>query len=127
MSSSGGGGGAPKSPFGFHESARELDQIRRRREIRMKLQAEFNRVFYNPHRHSQHIEILDPVVSRYTAMRASIYEHWKPNWPSFWKYAFWTQIPIMLGALRLHYLFKEKDEECRRGDYPYEKRDIRRI
>lgn len=22
---------------------------------------------------------------------------------------------------------KEKDEECRRGDYPYEKRDIRRI
>lgn len=62
MSSSGGGGGAPKSPFGFHESARELDQIRRRREIRMKLQAEFNRVFYNPHRHSQHIEIVSAPV-----------------------------------------------------------------
>lgn len=51
--------GFPKKPqFGFHESAQELDQIRRRREIRMRLQTEFNRVFYNPNRYAQHIEVV---------------------------------------------------------------------
>ena len=42
----------------YHESPEEIERIHRRREIRSKLQAEFNRKAYNPYRYVNHIEIV---------------------------------------------------------------------
>ncbi|KAH9424636.1 NADH dehydrogenase (ubiquinone) B15 subunit [Dermatophagoides pteronyssinus] len=111
----------------FWESPEEMQKIMKRREIRQRLQQEFNRVFYNPYRLSHHIEMMDPAVSRYSAMRASIYEHWKPNWRGFWKWSFLSYIPITLMAYRLAIYMREVDADCRTGVIPYEKRDFRRI
>ncbi|KAI2805681.1 hypothetical protein RDWZM_008872 [Blomia tropicalis] len=111
----------------FHESPEELDRIKRRREIRMRLQHEFNRVAYSPYRMAHHVEVLDPAVSRYTAMRASIYEYWKPNWSNFWKFAFLTHIPIALLSYRLYTKMVKVDEDCKSGKIPYEKRHLTRI
>lgn len=80
-------------------------------------------------------------------MRASIYEHWKPNWRGFWKWSFVSYIPIVLMAYRLtgymvsvkqiymdyskFYLFfflqQEVNADCRTGAIPYERREFRRI
>ena len=154
----------------FWESPEEIQKIMKRREIRQRLQQEFNRVFFNPYRLSHHIEMvnffrffqfhlhqfiidifsleqMDPAVSRYSAMRASIYEHWKPNWRGFWKWSFLSYIPITLMAYRLAIYMvsvnqfnriildfnfspliqREVDADCRTGVIPYEKRDFRRI
>ena len=43
----------------FHESAEEIDRIRRRKEIRQKLKAEFNRLHYNPYKLAAHVEIVN--------------------------------------------------------------------
>lgn len=42
----------------FHETPKEIDMMMRRREIRQRLQQEFNRVMYNPYRIAHHIEIV---------------------------------------------------------------------
>ena len=43
----------------FWESPEEMQKIMKRREIRQRLQQEFNRVFYNPYRLSHHIEMVN--------------------------------------------------------------------
>lgn len=45
---------------------------------------------------------LDPAVSRFTAMRASIFEHWKPNWTGFFRWTLITFIPIAALAGKMH-------------------------
>ncbi|KAH7641432.1 NADH dehydrogenase (ubiquinone) B15 subunit [Dermatophagoides farinae] len=111
----------------YWESPEEIEKIMKRREIRHRLQQEFNRINYNPYRMQQHIELLDPAISRYSAMRASIYEHWKPNWRGFWKWSFVSYIPIVLMAYRLTGYMQEVNADCRTGAIPYERREFRRI
>lgn len=111
----------------FWETPEEIRKIQQRREIRQRLQNEFNRVYYNPYRIAHHIEVLDPAISRYSAMRASIYENWKPNWRSFWKYMFISWIPIITLGIHMRNCMLEVDAGCRTGEIPYEKRDFRRI
>lgn len=45
-------------------------------------------------------------------MRAAIFEHWKPDWRSFWKYALLTQIPIFFLAYRTKRLFVSGQAVC---------------
>lgn len=42
----------------YWESEEELKLIQKRRELRQRLQNEFNRMYYNPHRQAQHIEMV---------------------------------------------------------------------
>lgn len=49
----------------FHESPEELDRIKRRREIRMRLQHEFNRVAYSPYRMAHHVEVVRIFISMF--------------------------------------------------------------
>jgi hypothetical protein len=53
-----GWGGIPQ----YHESAEEVDRIRRRKEIRQKLKAEFNRLYYNPYKAVAHVEIVSNFI-----------------------------------------------------------------
>lgn len=42
----------------YYESPEEIKRIFKRRELRQKLQSEFNRTYYNPYRFSQHVEMV---------------------------------------------------------------------
>ncbi|KAI7689962.1 hypothetical protein SSS_02087 [Sarcoptes scabiei] len=110
----------------YWESPDEIEKIQKRRVIRQRLQTEFNRIAYNPYNLHNHVEFLDPSVSRYMAMRSSIYEYWKPNWRAFIKWSLLTYVPIILGAMQLKRQFV-LDRDCRTGKIPYEKRDFRRM
>ncbi|CAG2180789.1 unnamed protein product, partial [Oppiella nova] len=85
-----GWGGTPQ----YHESAAEMDRIRRRHEIRRRLKTEYNRLNYNPYKCAAHVEILDPSVQRFMAMRASMYQYWKPSWGSFAAFMGTAILPI---------------------------------
>lgn len=43
----------------YWESPEEIEKIMKRREIRHRLQQEFNRINYNPYRMQQHIELVN--------------------------------------------------------------------
>jgi len=106
----------------FHESPQEMDKIRRRKEIRQRLKAEYNRLNYNPYKLAAHVEILDPSIQRFMAMKATTYQYWQPTWRSFGLFASTTIIPIFLFGYYVNWQRNRFDQKCRSGEIPYEKR-----
>jgi len=122
------GPGSGGAKFGWHGSAQydtsamEVEQIRKRAEIRRALKQEFNRQYYDPYRFINQVEMLDPSIQRFMAMRASMYDYWKPTWKSFYTYYSMILIPILGTG---HYDYKKKlklDNQVRSGQLKYEDR-----
>jgi len=106
----------------FDASAVEADKVRRRNQIRRQLKNEFNRLHYNPYKLASHVEILDPAIQRYMAMRASMYDYWKPSWRSFFTYFGLTFLPVFGFGYILMVRKRNFDMKCRTGEIPYELR-----
>ncbi|KAI1294700.1 hypothetical protein HDE_05946 [Halotydeus destructor] len=103
----------------------ELDRMRRRREIRQRLQAEFNRKYYNPLKAVYNTDLMDPAVQRLMAARTARYEHWKPSWKSFAVYFSCTFLPIIVYAKYLFYARGEKEKLYRAGLIPAKDRSAK--
>jgi hypothetical protein len=109
----------------YDVSAAEMDRMKRRAEIRTKLQAEFNRMTYNPYRMVHRIEMLDPAVQRFMAAHVARFDYWKPDWKSFWIYLGTHFVPIALFAWVLGNDKTQFERKCRTGEISYHDREFK--
>ncbi|CAG2106752.1 unnamed protein product [Medioppia subpectinata] len=125
MSTPGTGWGS--GPNQYHESAQEIERIQRRAQIRRNLKSEFNRIYYNPYKAAAHVEMLDPAVQRFMAMRATYWQYWKPSWRSFANFFVASFLPIWGWGYFINYKRREFDAKCRTGEIRVHQRQVRAV
>jgi len=102
----------------YWESAEDLDKIRRRAEIRLRLKQQWNRIRYNPYNHINRIAYDDVSVTRFAAARVWE-EHIVPSWKMGWWYMATNVLPFFIAWVIFEEHSRTKEANIRQGLLPY--------
>jgi len=108
----------------FDVSPKEIENIKKRAQLREIAKREYLKQVTNPYRHGtgEGGYLFDPQIQRFMSMKVTSYDYFKPGFRSFTKWFGVFIVPVLAYAYIMQRSRNEFEGKCRRGEISYRER-----